>query len=249
MKSRPLILASALGSIAAALAVSAVAQQPAKVTYEDHVLPVFRNNCLKCHNPEKAKADLDLSSFSAAMKGGSSGVVLKSGDADGSKLVKVILHAEEPEMPPKSKLPDKEIALIKAWVAGGLLENSGSKVIAMNRPKVDLTAAVGSSDKLDGPPPMPGDVLLEPLVRTERASVATALAASPWSPLIAVGGQRQILLYNTDSLELAGVFPFPEGHAADLKFSRNGKLLVAGGGRGASPASPSSGMSPPVTKS
>jgi mono/diheme cytochrome c family protein len=232
MKSRPLLFASALGSLALAFGVTAVAQQGAKVTYDDHVLPVFRNNCTKCHNPEKAKADLDLSTFSGALKGGSSGVVLKSGDPDGSKLVKVIMHAEEPEMPPKSKLPDKDIALIKSWVAGGLLENSGAKVIAMNRPKVDLSAAVGSTDKLDGPPPMPGDVLLEPIVRTERTGVATAIAASPWSPLIALGGQRQVLLFNTDTLELAGVFAFPEGHPADLKFSRNGKLLIAGGGRG-----------------
>jgi len=232
MKSSRPILFTTLASTALALVVTATAQQGQKVTYDDHVMPVVRNACMKCHNPEKAKGDLDLSTYSGALKGGSSGVIIKSGDPDGSKIIKVITHSEEPNMPPNSKLSDREIALFKAWIAGGLLENSGSKVIAMNRPKVDLSAAVGSTDKLDGPPPMPGDVLLEPLIRTERTSVATALAASPWSPLVAIGGQRQILLYNTDTLQLAGVFAFPEGHAADLKFSRNGKLLIAGGGRG-----------------
>ncbi len=216
---------------AAAVAFAATAQAQ-KVTYEDHVLPVFRNSCLKCHNPEKAKADLDLSTFAAALKGGSSGAVIKSGDPDGSKLVKSITHAEEPNMPPNSKLSDREITLIKSWIAGGLLENSGAKAIVMNKPKVDLTAAVGSTDKPDGPPPMPGDVLLEPLVRTDHPSAATALAASPWAPLVAIGGQHQVLLFNTDTLELAGVLGFPEGNPVDLKFSRNGKLLIAGGGRG-----------------
>src|SRR5438552_2202585 len=59
-----------------------------------------------------------------------------------------------------------------------------------------------------------------------------ALAASPWAPLVAVGGQKQVLLYHSDTLELLGVLPFPEGTPHVLKFSRNGSLLLAGGGRG-----------------
>lgn len=203
-----------------------------KVTYEDHVLPVFRNACLKCHNADKAKADLDLSTFSGVMKGGSSGLIVAGGDADGSKLIAVITHAEEPTMPPNGKLTDKEIELVKHWVTGGLLETSGSKAI-ITKPKINLTLDKASFGKPEGPPPMPGDLLLEPAVVTEQLSVSTALAASPWAPLVAVGGQRQILLYNTDTLQLAGVLPFPEGYPHDLKFSRNGKLLIAGGGRGA----------------
>ena len=41
-----------------------------KVTYEDDVLPIFRDNCLKCHNPDKLKGDLDLSTFNGTIKGG-----------------------------------------------------------------------------------------------------------------------------------------------------------------------------------
>jgi len=37
----------------------------------------------------------------------------------------------------------------------------------------------------------------------------------------------------TDTLALLGILPFTEGQPVDLKFSRNGKLLLAGGGRGA----------------
>ena len=61
---------------------------------------------------------------------------------------------------------------------------------------------------------------------------ATALAASPWAPLVAVAGQKQISLYNSDNGQLLGVLPFPEGIPHVLKFSRNGQLLLAGGGRG-----------------
>lgn len=215
--------------IAALIAASGTQAQ--KVTYDEHVLPILRNSCLRCHNADKAKADLDLASYKATLKGSGNGAIVKSGDPDGSKLVKAITHAEEPTMPPNGKLPDNEVATIKKWIAEGLLENSGSKAVAMNKPKVDLTAVAPVIGKPDGPPPMPGDLLLDPIVRTERTSVATALAASPWAPLVALGGQHQVLLYNTDTLQFVGLLPFPEGYPCDLKFSRNGKLLVCGGGR------------------
>ncbi|MBM3828989.1 MAG: hypothetical protein FJ406_00435 [Verrucomicrobia bacterium] len=226
MKTPKLLLAAA----ALALPLSLHAQ---KITYDEHILPLFKNQCLKCHNSDKPKADVDLSTYGALMRGGSSGSIVTGGDPDGSVLYKVTTHAAEPTMPPKNKLADKELDLIKKWIAGGLLENSGSKAVTSNRPKVDLSLSGASFDKPEGAPPMPGDLLLEPVLRTPRTSASTALAASPWAPLAALGGQKQVLLYNTDTLQLAGVLPFPEGFPHDVKFSRNGKLLLASGGRGA----------------
>jgi len=218
---------------AAAFAFAAGTASAQKVTYDEHILPLFKNQCLKCHSSDKPKADVDLSTYGALMKGGSSGSIVTGGDPDGSVLYKVTTHAAEPTMPPKNKLADKELDLIKKWIAGGLLENSGSKAVVVNRPKVDMSLTGAAFAKPEGAPPMPGDLLLEPVVRTARTSASTALAASPWAPLVAMGGQKQILLYNTDTLQLAGVLPFPEGFPHDVKFSRNGKLLLASGGRGA----------------
>ena len=81
---------------------------------------------------------------------------------------------------------------------------------------------------------MPEGVFRQPAVYTQRPGAITALAASPWAPLVAIAGQRQIVLYNTDSAELAGVLPFPEGIPYSLHFSRSGRLLLAGGGKAAS---------------
>ena len=50
-------------AIAAALLAAASLTAADKVTYEDDVLPIFRNKCLKCHNADKMKADLDLSTY------------------------------------------------------------------------------------------------------------------------------------------------------------------------------------------
>ena len=85
-----------------------------KITYQDHVLPLIENNCAKCHNPDKKKGDLDLTTYSGVLKGGGSGQIVMSGNPDSSKLMKAITHAEEPNMPPnKPRLPDKEMATVK----------------------------------------------------------------------------------------------------------------------------------------
>lgn len=220
-----------LSFLGASVLIVGTASAADKVTYADNILPIFRNACLKCHNADERKSDLDLSTFNALLKGSSSGSIVSSGDADGSKLTKVITHAEEPTMPPKGKLPDKEIETIKQWIAGGLLETSGSKPVVPSRPKLNLAVA-NPMAKPDGPLPMPVKVLpIDPVAQTERTTVSMAMAASPWSPLVAIAAQRQVVLYNTDTLQLAGVIPFKEGSPYDIKFSRNGKLLAIGGGR------------------
>lgn len=215
------------------LAISAEAAEK-KHTFEDDVMPVLRNRCLKCHNANDVKGGLDLSSFSAALRGGAGGEILNSGDPEGSKLFNVVTQAEEPTMPPNSgPIPVGEIDILRKWIAGGLLETSGSSAIKSNKPKMDLAIGAGDIGKPKGPPAMPKDWLLEPFVRTERNNAILTMAHSPWAPLVALGDEKQVLLYNTDTLELAGVIPFAEGFPTDIKFSRNGSLLLVGGGYGA----------------
>src|SRR6266567_4513263 len=111
-----------------------------KITYVDNVLPLIQANCAKCHNEDKKKADLDLTSYQGALKGSGTGAVLVSGNLDGSKLWKAITHAEEPNMPPnRPKLDDKDLDLFKKWIHGGLLENAGGKAVAAAKPALDLT--------------------------------------------------------------------------------------------------------------
>src|SRR5438876_2689899 len=139
-----------------------------KITYQDQILPLIEANCSKCHNADKKKADLELTSYQGALKGSGSGVVLASGNLDGSKLWKAVTHAEEPNMPPnRPKLADKELDLIKKWITGGLLENAAGKAIAAAKPGLDLTLQADTTGKPDGPPPMPSKPLpLNPVVHT-----------------------------------------------------------------------------------
>ena len=228
--------ACSLGLLVAsvALAPSAVRGQDAaameKVTYDDHVRPIFREHCFSCHNQDKAQSDLVIDTFPAMMRGGASGQVVVPGDPDNSRLWLLVSHLDTPEMPPEQdKLPEEKLAVLKAWIAGGALENSGSTANIKKKPAIDLAATSGSA-RPEGPPPMPEGLSRQPVLYTPRAAAVTALAASPWAPLAAVAGQQQISLYNTDTGELLGVLPFPEGIPYVLKFSRSGTLLLAGGG-------------------
>jgi hypothetical protein len=201
-----------------------------KVTYDDHVLPLFQQSCLNCHNPDKAKGGLDLSTFSGAMKGGSGGKIAEPGDT-GSKLITVVMQTAEPKMPPEGeKLGGAQIEILKAWIEGGLLENKSSSARKPSKPKFDTSIASSADQKPEGPPPMPQDVLLDPPVLAPRASSVNAMASSPWAPLLAVTGQKQVLLFDTTTLELTGVLPFPEGDPVALAFTPNARYLIVGGG-------------------
>ncbi len=217
------------------LAGIAAAQEEApatKITYDEHVQPIFRQHCFTCHSSDDAKSDLRVDNFAALMRGGASGEVVTVGDPDASRLWALVSHAETPEMPPEQdKLPEAELAIIKEWITLGALENSGSLAKVKAKPKVALNVSVGAG-KPEGPAAMPEGLSRQPIVYTSRAAAVTAIAASPWAPLVAVAGQKQILLYHTETAQLLGVLPFPEGTPYVLKFSRSGALLLAGGGRG-----------------
>jgi len=208
------------------------AQAP-KVTYDEHVLPILKEHCIACHSADKKKGDLQLHNYTSLVQGGSSGAAIKPGDGENSLLYRVMAHKAEPLMPPsKPKLPDATAEVIKKWIDGGALENSGSKP-AVVKPKNDIERVSITRGKPSGPPPMPPLTLsLSPFVQAQRPTAVTAIAASPWAPLVAVGGQKQVFLYHSDTLELLGILPFPEGVPYVLKFSRNASLLLAGGGRG-----------------
>ena len=216
------------------VAMFSLVQAEEKINYQDNILPIIEANCAKCHNADKKKADLDLTSYQGALKGSGSGAVLLSGNPEGSKLWKALTHAEEPYMPPnRGRLEEKELQLFKKWISGGLLENVGGKAVASANAGVDLTLSAEAMGKPNGPPPMPEKLPIEAVIHTPRMNAIVGLASSPWAPLIAVAGQKQILLFHSDTSELLGILPFAEGQPVDVRFSNNGQLLVAAGGRGA----------------
>lgn len=203
---------------------------PNKVTFEEHIKPIFREHCSSCHNSNEKKSGLSLDNFTSTMAGGSGGELLVAGDLESSRLWALATHTEQPKMPPnQDKISDAKLALIKRWIQQGMPENDGSEIMA---PKVDLSAmGTVSQSRPEGKPPMPESTLKQTPLHTQRAAAIAAMAASPWSPLIAIGGQEQIVLYHSETGELLGILPFPEGEPQSITFSRDGKLILVGGGR------------------
>ncbi len=88
--------------------------------FEAKVRPLLISKCMECHGAEKPKAGLRLDSREALLTGGESGPAAIVGKPDESLLVDVISYRNTVQMPPKSKLPDAEIATLTDWVRRGL---------------------------------------------------------------------------------------------------------------------------------
>ncbi|MBA4850824.1 FN3 associated domain-containing protein [Emticicia sp. BO119] len=91
--------------------------------YRAAILPILEKKCMSCHNDQKVKGELNMSSIAKILKGGKHGVLWKAGDTLNSILLKrVYLPIEQKEhMPPKGKeqLTFDEIALLTAWIKEG----------------------------------------------------------------------------------------------------------------------------------
>jgi mono/diheme cytochrome c family protein len=204
-------------------------------TYNDDVLPVIRQHCAGCHGADKQKGGLNLATYGVAMQGGSSGAVVAPGNPDKSRLYTMTAHKEEPVMPPsKTKIPDAQLAVLRLWIEQGGKETATSTASVAVKPKVEIGLKSVGKGKPAGPPPMPlaGKLKLDPLVRARRPGAVLGLATSPWAPLVAVGGQKQVILYHADTGDMLGVLPFEHGQINSIKFSRNAKFLLVAGGRG-----------------
>lgn len=91
--------------------------------FPDVIHPILDTRCVSCHNPEKKKGELLLTSYDELMKGGENGLILEEGNAEKSDIVRRLLlpEADEDHMPPEGKLQltDDQIDLISWWVDQG----------------------------------------------------------------------------------------------------------------------------------
>ena len=91
-----------------------VASEP-NAPIDKQVISLLAARCLECHSTQDPSGGLDLTSQAGLQKGSDSGQVLGQ-PWDSSTLWRVI---SEKEMPPKGALSEKEIELLKDWIAQG----------------------------------------------------------------------------------------------------------------------------------
>lgn len=90
----------------------------AKQFFEQKVMPVLQQHCLKCHSEERQRGGLRLDTRADMLVGGDSGPSIVPGKPDESLLVEAI-NWDSYEMPPGGKMNDDEIAILTKWVAQG----------------------------------------------------------------------------------------------------------------------------------
>ena len=62
------------------------ADEKPPVTFEKDVKPVFRKHCVTCHNADRPRGELDLSTYAGLMTGGVSGKAAVAGKPDDSPV-------------------------------------------------------------------------------------------------------------------------------------------------------------------
>ena len=88
--------------------------------FESKVRPLLVKHCYECHsvNAKRIEGKLLLDSRAAHLRGGDSGEAIVPGDADSSLLIEAVRY-ESFEMPPKGKLPNKDVETLVRWVNMG----------------------------------------------------------------------------------------------------------------------------------
>ena len=91
--------------------------------FEKKVRPVLFQRCFNCHSTraKKVRGGLLLDSRAALLRGGDSGPAAVPGQPDRSLLLRAVSYANEHlQMPPRGKLPPREVATLTEWVRRGL---------------------------------------------------------------------------------------------------------------------------------
>lgn len=96
---------------------------PEVVTFRDHIQPFLERVCTKCHNPDKTKGELLLTTVEGIQKGGDYGPVIVAGDPKESALLYRCRYPldDDEHMPPEGKPQptERELQLLERWIAAG----------------------------------------------------------------------------------------------------------------------------------
>jgi uncharacterized membrane protein len=114
------------------------------LVFEHMINPILQNKCVSCHNPEKKKGGLDLSSKEGILKGGKSGKLFVTGKPETSLLLERIhLPLEDKKHMPVSgqpQLSDEEKMTLALWIK----ENATFTKKVLELPTTDSLRIMGN---------------------------------------------------------------------------------------------------------
>ena len=168
---------------------------------------VLKSNCFSCHNDQKKKGGLVMTSREALLKGGDDGAALTVGKPDDSKLITSLAADADPHMPPKKQLAAAQLASLRKWVSEG---------------------APWDASALKNQPSAPRNVALAPMSAAYHPVLALAL--SPDAKRLVVGCGNELVLYDVTGKDPA-VVARANAHEDSVQcvaWSADGKAIASG---------------------
>ena len=168
---------------------------------------LLKGNCFSCHNDQKKKGGLAMTSREALIKGGDNGTALDLKAPEKSALLEALAADADPHMPPKKQLAAAQIDTLKRWLQEGAKWDASALVRQSSAPRTVEVA--------------PSPASYHPIL---------ALALSPDSSRLAVGGGNEVVIYDVSGTNLnviarASAHPDP---VQSIAWSPDGKRLATG---------------------
>ena len=96
----------------AALALLLAAADPGAY-FDKRVAPILTKRCLPCHNAELNNAGISFAEPATVSR------TIVAGQPEKSRLIDVLKHEGQVQMPPGPPLPKREVEVLREWVRRG----------------------------------------------------------------------------------------------------------------------------------
>ncbi len=221
---------------------------PGALRFEADILPILESRCTECHGISKQSSGLRVDSIEAILLGGKKGPVLVAGKSDESRLVELITAEGKKRMPPKGdRVPAAEIEIIRAWIDAGAraggptalrevavkiekLPADFQPVLAVAGDRKSARLAVGRGPNIVITTVEGAEAGKPIAVLDGEGDLVQSLAFSPDGKLLAAGGFREVVLWETASWKPKMRLGPHADRVLALDFSPDGGLLAVAGG-------------------
>ena len=207
---------------------------------------VLRDHCVRCHNTQKTKGDLNLTKRALALKGGGEGPALIPGQAAESHMFQFLQPDSDPHMPPKKQLSDEQIAALGQWIDAGaewlpaelVIEAKLLDPAALGQLPIDYRPVFALALSPDDRQLAAGHgslVTVHNLAEKDKPALAKltghrdAIQSIAWSAdgkRLATGGFRKVLLWNTADWSPAGEISDLPGRVSAMIFTADNAALA-----------------------